>query len=135
MIVPIEKIGLKRTGATAPALKIGHMKRPNQAFPSIDKLQATLKPKTWNNIPLPLCDAFDQIIKCILDLKTETFSNFNENIRTQRVVNINVGLAKKDNASTKREAHEEITLCCEMLRKNIEGFKDLIKTELNSSRL
>ena len=92
------------------------MKGPNQPFYSIDHLEMKLEPSKWNNIPLPLVEAFEIIVKCFVDLKKETFSNYNDVIRTQRVVNMNQALAKRDNALNKRECNEEISLCVGMLK-------------------
>ena len=42
-----------------PVLPYKTMKGPNHSFQIIDELEFSVKPKQWNNVPLPVVDAVD----------------------------------------------------------------------------
>ena len=59
----------------------GMSKGPNAPFPSIDQLVKEIKPDMWNNIPVPVCEAFGQFVNCLVDIKKNIHHNFNENLQ------------------------------------------------------
>lgn len=53
------------------------MKGPNAKMPCIDQLADRLKMNEWNNIPIPIKEAFEEIVGVFVELKKCYFSNFN----------------------------------------------------------
>jgi hypothetical protein len=43
-------------------LKPGLMKGPNAGLLCVDELPKKIRPNTWNNVPIPVTDAFNEII-------------------------------------------------------------------------
>ena len=60
------------TERVSQQLNPGMMKGPNAPFMSIDILHSEVKPKEWNNIPVPLVEAVEKIIDCCLEIKKTT---------------------------------------------------------------
>ena len=58
------------------------MKGPNASLPIVDDLHVRIKPFTWNNIPLPVCNAFEEIIKTFQEFKKIAFENYNGIVTT-----------------------------------------------------
>ena len=87
-------------------LKPGLMKGPNAQLEFVDFLEQRLKMKKWNNIPLPLVDAFKVLVEAFEQVKQCYFTNFNSIVNTQRVVNMNQQQARTDDLQIRREALE-----------------------------
>ena len=65
------------------------MRGPHYPLPCVDELNQKIKPFAWNNIPLPVADAFEEVMRVFKEFKSLVFENFNLIVETQRVVNIN----------------------------------------------
>ena len=50
-------------------MKPGLMKGPNHPMPVIDDLPRRIVPKKWKNVPLPIVDAFLEVIRVFTELK------------------------------------------------------------------
>lgn len=70
-------------------LKPRMMKGPNAPLPCVDDLESKVRPFSWNNIPVPVTEAFDEVIKVFNEFKSLIFENYNMTVETQRVVNMN----------------------------------------------
>ena len=77
----------KSSGAGQVA-NVKNFKGPNFPFPSIDKLMTETKPEEWNNIPLPVVDTIKRIMSVCIDLKKQTFENFNEIVSNAHTANM-----------------------------------------------
>lgn len=45
------------------------MKGPNAPMPCVDELPGKIKPLAWNNIPVPVTNAFEEIIRVFKEFK------------------------------------------------------------------
>lgn len=71
------------------------MKGPNAPFTTIDVFVKDTDPESWRNVPVPLVDAMTHLVACMADIKKSIHSNYNENINTQRAVNLNKLASKR----------------------------------------
>ena len=108
-------------------LKPGTMKGPNSKLPCVDELASKIKINQWNNIPIPLKEAFEEMINVFKQFKTYYFSNFNSIVKTQRVINMNQMQARTDDNQIKREALENIELCDQFREKRLTEFWELVE--------
>ena len=76
----------KSAGGTVGNVK--NYKGPNHPFPSVDQLIAETKPEDWNNIPIPLVETIRRIMNVCLDLKKQSFDNFNEIVTNKHEANL-----------------------------------------------
>lgn len=89
------------------------MRGPHFPLPAVDELDKKIKPFTWNNIPLPVAEAFEEIMKVFKEFKTLVFDNFNLIVETQRVVNMNQKQARTDTNQSRNETIDNLLLADE----------------------
>lgn len=65
------------------------MKGAGAALPIVDELPNKIKMEGWNNIPIPLKQAFIEIIETFKGLKHSHYENYNAIVEIKRVVNSN----------------------------------------------
>lgn len=68
-------------------LKPGMMKGPHASMPQVDDLPKRLFPRRWNNVPIPVVEGFEEIMKVFADLKQVHFNDYNNIVTTQRFLN------------------------------------------------
>ena len=86
------------------------MKGPNASLPIVDDLHMRIRPFAWNNIPIPVCGAFEEIIKTFKEFKKISFQDYNSIVTTQRVVNQNMQTARADCQQVRQEAMDNLIL-------------------------
>ena len=92
-------------------LEPGMMRSKGAPLPFVDKLTDKLNISGWKNIPIPLQQAFEDIIEALMELKQSHFENYNINILTQRAINKNQQAARTDVLKLKMEALENVERC------------------------
>ena len=64
------------------------MKGPNASMPIIDDLPKRLIPRRWKNVPIPVIEGFEEIMRVFAELKLVHFNDYNAIITTQRTLNM-----------------------------------------------
>ena len=86
------------------------MKGPNAQLPCVDFLPKKLNMQAWKNIPWPVKEAFEEIISVFKEFKQLTFTNYNNNITSQRAVNLTQQQARTDVVQLRRELNENLAI-------------------------
>jgi len=59
---------------------------------------------------VPLVEAMSHLVACMTDIKKSIHANYNENINTQRAVNLNKLASKRSQDGTRKELEEEFII-------------------------
>ena len=103
------------------------MKGPNASLPCVDELTFRMKMTTWNNIPIPIKEAFEQLIFVFKEFKQIHFQSFNTTVTTQRVVNMNQAASRTDCQQVRYECQENTLLSDQKNEKSIAALSDEFK--------
>ena len=105
------------------------MKGPNAALPCVDNLKKKIFPNKWNNIPVPLCEAIEELMHMFVEFKKLYHSNYNMIVTTQRAINTNQQSARTELNQARTEFQENLILADEE-RDRVLGEQELKFVEM-----
>ena len=100
--------GSEQKGSTlgsAGQIAAKNFKGPAHPFPSVDRLVADTRPDEWNNIPLPLVDCIKRILAVCLDLKRQSFENYNDIVANAHTANLIGPACSRDVKDSREESY------------------------------
>lgn len=56
-------------------------------MPLLDDLPKRIMPRRWKNVPIPIIEGFEELMKVLGDLKQVHFNDYNSIVTTQRALN------------------------------------------------
>ena len=114
-------------------MTVKNFKGPNATFPAIDKFVAKTQPDDWNNIPLPICETFKDIVGVFEAIKKFSHDVWNEAMTTQHMMNTVQAQCKQDFKVAREEAYENLITSETRFRKHLEDKADTIRKELGEA--